>query len=229
MRRDFDRAIRLLAALTGALLLRATTYAAPPQTAESVVRAAMLERIGAGAEVRIRSLTPLPAEGAYRDARPDPSAVLGRPLRFTLIPESGSPVVVVADLDVVVDHARARRAIARSQAVTADDLEPVRAVVQGLPLRPLMTAAALAGARALRPIEAGAIVQTAFVSAKRAIEPGDRVTAVATVGAIEVSAVLVAADGGPIGATIRVVNPETRRVIKGRIVAEGRVEVLYGR
>jgi flagella basal body P-ring formation protein FlgA len=228
MRRDFERAIRLLAALTGALVLRATTHAAVPQTAEAAVRAAVLERVGAGAEVRIRGVNP-PAEGAYREARPDPAAVLGKPIRFTLIPESGSPVAIIADLDVVIDHAKARRAIGRSQVIAVDDLEPVRAPLQDVPLRPVLTVAALAGARALRPIGAGAVVQTSFVAAKRAIEPGDRVTAVATVGAIEVSAVLVAADGGPIGATIRVVNPETRRVIKGRIVAEGRVEVLYGR
>jgi flagella basal body P-ring formation protein FlgA len=229
MRRDFERAVRLVAALTGAMLLRATTHAALPQTAEAVVRVAVLERVGAGADVRIRSLNPPAAEGAYREARPDPAAVLGKPIRFTLIPESGSPVAVIADLDVVIDHAKARRAIGRSQVIALDDLESVRAPLQDVPLRPVPTVAALAGARALRPIGAGAVVQTSFVAAKRAIEPGDRVTAVATVGAIEVSAVLVAADGGPIGATIRVVNPETRRVIKGRIVAEGRVEVLYGR
>jgi flagella basal body P-ring formation protein FlgA len=67
------------------------------------------------------------------------------------------------------------------------------------------------------------------VTTRRVVEPGDPVTAVVPGAAVEVSAEFVAADGGQIGAVIRVVNPATKRYLRGRIVKEGVVEVTHGR
>jgi flagella basal body P-ring formation protein FlgA len=53
------------------------------------------------------------------------------------------------------------------------------------------------------------------------------VLVVAAVGAVEVSATFVAADGGAAGDLIRVMNPDTRRYVRGRIVKKGLVEVIY--
>jgi flagella basal body P-ring formation protein FlgA len=93
----------------------------------------------------------------------------------------------------------------------------------------LPTVDGLVGAKALRPLAAGTAVQASFVQVRRIIEPGDKVTAVAGAGAIEVTATLVAADGGGIGDVIRVVNPETRRYVRARIVRSGFVEVMHER
>jgi flagella basal body P-ring formation protein FlgA len=209
--------------------LSVTAHAAAPGVdavpAADAIRAAILERVGASAEVTIHALEPL-REGRFREARPDPLARLGRPVQFTLIPESGAPVKVVASFDVVADHATTVVAIGRGHTIDLEDLTPRRAALRDVPMRLISSAAMLAGARALRPIPAGALVQTSFVAMRRAIEPGDPVTAVAIAGPIEVSATLVAADGGAIGATIRVVNPDTRRVIRGRIVGDGKVQVI---
>jgi flagella basal body P-ring formation protein FlgA len=76
---------------------------------------------------------------------------------------------------------------------------------------------------------AGALVLPGSVLVRRAIEPGDHVTAVAVSGDIEVTASLVAADGGDPGDVIRVFNPDTRRDLRGRVVKEGLVEVNYAR
>ena len=51
----------------------------------------------------------------------------------------------------------------------------------------------------------------------------------AAAGAIRVTAAMVAADGGSTGDVIRVVNPATRRYLRGRVVQKGVVEVLNGR
>jgi flagella basal body P-ring formation protein FlgA len=219
------------AALVSYLAAAAVAAGAPqarPTGAEAVIEAALRQRLGARIDVVIGRLEPAVA-GAFREARPDPSATLGKPMRFTLIPAAGAAIGVVAEVEVVADYAIARREIGRNHVVEAEDLTPRRGVLRDVPLRAPASAAMLAGARALRPIAAGAVVQAAFVRTRRAIEPGDRVTVVAVSGPVEVSAVFVAADGGPIGATIRVLNPETRRLIRGRIVGDALVEVLHGR
>lgn len=198
-------------------------------SAETVIRAAVVARVGAGAEVSVRTIDPAPS-GPYREARPDPSAILnGKPIRFTLIRESGAAAAAWVTLSVTAEHALAARAIARNHAIADGDLMPVKAELKGVPMRPTATVAMLTGGRALRPIPAGAVVLGSYVATRRAIEPGDKVTVLARAGDVEISAVLVAADGGPIGATIRVVNPDTKRLVRGRIVGEGLVEVINGR
>jgi len=47
------------------------------------------------------------------------------------------------------------------------------------------------------------------------------------VGGIEAEARMVAADNGDKGSVIRVVNPESRRSIRARVVAAGVVEVIH--
>jgi flagella basal body P-ring formation protein FlgA len=96
-------------------------------------------------------------------------------------------------------------------------------------LRRLLAAVQVSGTRVLRPMPAGALVLPGSVLVRRAIEPGDHVTAVAVSGDIEVTASLVAADGGDPGDVIRVFNPDTRRDLRGRVVKEGLVEVNYAR
>jgi flagella basal body P-ring formation protein FlgA len=81
----------------------------------------------------------------------------------------------------------------------------------------------------LRPVPAGAVLLPGSVMIRRAVEPGDRITAVAIAGDIQVSAELTATDGGEPGDVIRVVNTDTRRSLRGRVIAEGLVEVGYAR
>ena len=222
--------------LAVALLLWPVVANQPPlaqslslQSAETVIRAAVVERVGARADVVVRAIDPAPS-GPFKEARPDPTAILnGRPIRFTLIRESGPPMAAYVTLTVSAEHALAAHAIERNHAIADGDLMPVTAELKGVPLRPTATVAMLAGGRALRPIPAGAVVLGSYVATRRAIEPGDKVIVLAISGDIEVSATLVAADGGPIGATIRVVNPDTKRLLKGRIVGDGLVEVINGR
>jgi flagella basal body P-ring formation protein FlgA len=78
-------------------------------------------------------------------------------------------------------------------------------------------------------VPAGGVLGPGSLVLRRAVEPGDRVTAIAIAGAVQVSAELEAADGGDPGDVIRVVNRETRRSLRGRVIGDGTVEVGYAR
>jgi flagella basal body P-ring formation protein FlgA len=169
----------------------------------------------------------LPA--VFREARPDPGAFLGRPIRVVLVPERGPTVIAIATVHVVAEHIVAARALDRNETLSDDAMRVVRDELKGAPLRRVLSASQVRGGRVLRPIPAGAVVVPGAVIARRAIEPGDRVTVRAISGDIEVSASLVAADAGNPGDVIRVVNPDTHRDLRGRVIKAGLVEVAYAR
>ena len=223
--------VSAIAVVATARCVDATDAGAVPalRSAEDVVRAAVIERLGQGVDVSISATGVSGAAPVFRDARPDPSAWLGKPVRFTLVTGTGTVVPVSVVLTVIGDRVVARHEIARGRKLTADDLESVHGEIANVPMRRLPTAVELVGAKALRPMDAGTTVLPGFVLRRRAVEPGDRVTATAAGGAVEVTAEFTAADGGAIGDVIRVVNPETKRFVRGRIVKEGLVEVVDGR
>ncbi|MEZ5316939.1 MAG: flagellar basal body P-ring formation chaperone FlgA [Vicinamibacterales bacterium] len=198
-------------------------------SAAAVIRAALVERLGRGAIITVSAVDGARDGVVYREARPDPSGWLGKPVRFTLIPETGGAHLATASVRVVVDHAVATHAITRGATLADDDVEAVRSELTGTPIRAVPTAEAVTGGRALRPIPEGAVVLNGFVAIPRAVEPGDRVTVVAAVGAVQVTAAFVAADGGRPGDVIRCMNPDTRHYVRGRIVRKGLVEVIYER
>ncbi|HWB30798.1 MAG TPA: flagellar basal body P-ring formation chaperone FlgA [Vicinamibacterales bacterium] len=213
--------------------VRASDPSAPRLApAADVIRAAIVSRLGVDADVTIDAIDlpdrpGLPA--VFRDARPDPGAFLGRPIRFVLVPELGPTVIAIATVHVVAEHIVAARALDRNETLSDDAMRVVRDELKGAPLRRVLSASQVRGGRVLRPIPAGAVVVPGAVIARRAIEPGDRVTVRAISGDIEVSASLVAADAGNPGDVIRVVNPDTHRDLRGRVIKAGLVEVAYAR
>jgi len=199
------------------------------RTADEVMVAAVLERFGTGASVSLTAVDVPGPSGAFRVARPDPEGRTGKPMRFTLITASGTSIIAVATVHVATEHAVTTRAIARNETITSDDLHDVRDELVGAPLRRLPTAAELVGGRVLRPLPAGTIVLPGSVVVRRTIEPGDHVVVVALSGSVEVTAEMIAADGGKIGDLIRAVNPDTHQYVRGRVVEAGRIEVTYAR
>jgi len=203
---------------------------APAKTPTAdAIRAAVAERLGPGVDVEV--IGPADALAAAPPAvatvAVDPSAWLGKPVRCTVSEGTGPARLLAIDLRVVASYAVAAHAVPRGAVLAAADLTAARGEVRDVPLRRLPTADALVGARLLRDLPAGAIVQASFVILRRVIEPGDPVTVVAAAGAVEVTAALVAADGGDVGDVIRVVNPDTRRYLRGRVVRAGYVEVIH--
>jgi len=134
--------------------------AADLRPADQVIRAAVLERVGADAVV---SLTDLDVPGAsmlFRDAHPDPEGRLDKPMRFRLTTGTGATVVAVVSVHVAMDHAIARRAIGRGETLSAADLDTVNDRLQGTPLRRLPTAPQLVGGRVLPLVHLAALFGT---------------------------------------------------------------------
>jgi flagella basal body P-ring formation protein FlgA len=199
-------------------------------TAREAIARAVVERMGEAVSVEVLTVS-LPAGSADRfvEAKPDPAARLGRAIRFTLVPSRGSRVATTVTLRVVGEHVVARRDLGRGMTVTGEDVQVVRAELRDTPLRRLPTGEQVIGSRVLRPVPANAVLLPGAVVVRRAVEPGDRITAVAITGDIRVSAQLTATDGGEPGDVIRVVNSDTRRSLRGRVIGEGLVEVGYAR
>ncbi len=61
------------------------------------------------------------------------------------------------------------------------------------------------------------------------VRAGDRVRATARVGGVEAVVIAIAAQNGVAQQIIRVVNPDSRRAIRVRVVAAGEVEVVNAR
>jgi flagella basal body P-ring formation protein FlgA len=194
-------------------------------TAAEAIADAVRSRLGGAAQVTVLAIDGVELSRPVREAKPDPVARLGAPIRFTLIEERG-PRIVIATVKVVADRVVTRRALLRGETLTADDVEIATGTLEGVPLRALLTGEQVIGSRALRPIDAAAVILPGFVAVKNAVDAGDKVTVVAVRGLVQVSAEFVAADSGRPGDVIRVMNPATRRYIRGRIVKPGLVEVM---
>lgn len=222
--------VRVALVLAAALAATASVHTRPALLAiEDAVRRAVVDRMGA-VDVDVVAIDmPVPDGARFRSARPDPAARLGRAMRFTLVPEAGPMRFATVTLRVAGEHVVAERDLGRGETVAEGDVTVVRGELIDTPLRRLPTGDQVLGSRVLRPIAARSIVLPGSVVVRRAVEPGDRVTAVAASGPIQVSATLTAADGGQPGDVIRVINTDTRKTLRGRIVKEGLVEVGYAR
>src|SRR6185295_13496162 len=91
-----------IVALTCAVSLRAQTPA-PELPAIDVIRAAVVDRLGPNVEITITPVS-VPADPkVFRAATPDPSAFLGKPIRFSLSTASGRVVSVVVEVKAVAE------------------------------------------------------------------------------------------------------------------------------
>jgi flagella basal body P-ring formation protein FlgA len=60
------------------------------------------------------------------------------------------------------------------------------------------------------------------------VRSGRRVNVRARVGGIEAQGLCVAIENGRMGAVVRVVNPDSKKTLVGRVVGPGEVEVIHG-
>lgn len=207
----------------------AQTASAKSLSAADAIRAAVVQRLGANVDVIVSDAGVSGDAKVFREARPDPMARLGQPMRFTLVTDHGAALPVTATVRVSGTFVVTKRAVTRGEIVSGEDVETITGAIVGVPMRRLPTTSDVTGARALRPLAVGETVLESFVATRRAIERGDDVTVVAAAGAIEVTAAMVASDGGQPGDVIRVMNPDTKRFLRARIVKVGVVEVIDGR
>jgi flagella basal body P-ring formation protein FlgA len=221
----------LLASLPAPLPARAQEPA-PPATVQAAITAAVQARMGEDAIVtvvglEVTDLRPTPVLRAV----PDPNARIGERMHFRLLgadvhggrtQAAGRAVALVG---VEVEHVRARTLVERGRELRDGDLERSRVALSSLPLRRLPRLAEVAGSRALVNLAPGEIVTSPSVASRPAVRSGQLVRAVARIGELEVSAALTAVQDGVEGAVIRVVNKESRRELRARVVEPGVVEV----
>ena len=84
---------------------------------------------------------------------------------------------------------------------------------------------AVVGRRLRRAMPAGAMLATDDVGGEDALKRGDPVTLVSRAGGMEVRMGGRAMGAGKVGSTISVENTGSRRIIRGRVVGAGLVEV----
>lgn len=218
------------------------------QTAvEQAIARAVAGRVGPGFVVRVVDLsTRLSDAASDLEARPVPGARLGQPVRFALFavgtsrpapfdlrsgrpePGRGAPRVgdAVATVFVSGPAVKVVREIGRGERLRAEDLATMTDEIGGVPMALLPTMMHATGAEALRGIAAGAMLTATVIRVPPAVASGQVVTTVARVGPVNVESRAIAAERGSLGQMVRLVNPESRRKLRGMVVGPGRVEVL---
>jgi flagella basal body P-ring formation protein FlgA len=210
------------------------TVAMSGQTSDQPVReaiaAAVRGRIGAAASIAVDSLT---IEGDVAEqaiqAVPDPGSKLGGIMRFTL--RTGSQrtrsASATARVRVSVEHVHAARNLDRGVEMGDGDVIAVMHEISSGALRALPSLQVALHARTVRPIAQDACITAAAIAALPAVRGGNEVVAVARIGDVEATATMTAAESGDAGAVIRVVNRQSKRALKARVVSAGLVEIIH--
>jgi flagella basal body P-ring formation protein FlgA len=220
--------------LTALLLSLAVTEPIAGRTPDARVReaitAAVRERMGAGADVSIDTLTiESPVDALVVRAVPEPGSKLGRVIRFTLRSDdmrarTGSATALIR---VAVSHAHATRALDRGAEISDGDVVSASHDISGATLRALPLLRDAVHARTLRPLAADACITAAMIAALPAVRGGREVVAVARIGGVEARTIVTASQSGDAGSIIRVVNRQSQRPLKARVVSEGLVEIIH--
>ena len=204
-------------------------HAEPACPGDAAIEAAVLETLGVSAGVRVQTASCSVPDGAAVDAAvAAPGARLGRPVRFRLLYQGRQVGYAIATADGTVRHVRTTRALSAATVLAETDVEAVEGRLQGQLIQRLPAIADVVGLSLARPLGAGEPVTSLAVKVPPAVRSGDRVVIRSAFGGVEARATGTALQTGRIGDVIRLVNADTRRPLRGRIVGNGEVEVVHG-
>jgi flagella basal body P-ring formation protein FlgA len=221
--------------LIAILLTLFTGAAASAPSSEDQVReaitAAVKERMGATAAVTVTDLViDGTIDGPVVAATPEPGSKLERVMRFMLRTADGSrarTATATAKVAVSVTHAHASHYIERGAELSPADLvETTHEISTGI-LRALPNVDAASHSRALRALEPDTCVTSSAVAALPAVRSGREVVAIARIADVEATATLTAVQSGEAGSVVQVVNRQTQRLLKARVIAAGVVEIIH--
>jgi len=202
--------------------------------AVAAATAAVREAFGGDAEVTLSEpVLSLTGEATpVARAVPEPSSRTAGLVRFVLYAPGDAPARrigrLTARVDVTATHVRARQSVAVREVIDAGDVEAVRGDVGRQAFGALPTIDAVTGAATRKALVAGEVIARIALVARDMVTSGKEVVTVARIGAIEVRGRAIAAQSGGLGETVIVVNPDSRRRLRGRIVADATVEVIHG-
>jgi len=202
--------------------------------AVAVATQAVREAFGGDADVTLSAPVLSLARAAARigKAVAEPSSRTSGPVRFVLYAAGdGAPPRLgrlTARVDVRAPHLRARQRVAAHVAVRPADVEVVRDDIGRQMFAVLPTIDTLAGAVTRKALMPNEVVSPLVLVTRSLVTSGDEVVTVARVGSVEVRGRAIAAQSGKLGETVIVINPDSRKRLRARVVADSRVEVMLG-
>jgi flagella basal body P-ring formation protein FlgA len=168
-------------------------------------------------------------------AVPEPGSRIGRHIRFALLrrvthPQTGTRRVgtATAVVRVAIEHVRAAVAVERGVILSDTDLATSHDEVGIAPLAPVPVLADVVGSRTLRNLAAGELVTNALVRVQPLVKSGDTVQVLARVGNVEAVGRAIAQQSGRRHDRVRLINPDSKRHLVGRVTGPGQVEVIHG-
>jgi flagella basal body P-ring formation protein FlgA len=191
----------------------------------SAITAAVQQQANASAVTLDIRVVEIPSGISPDGADVEAGARFGRPSRFRLRAGNrpiGYAVVVVHGAS---RHLRTTRAIRAGETIAPADLEEAAADLGGLPVEPLPAIEQVIGATTTRALAAGEAITSRLVRMPPAVRSGDVVSTRVVVEGVEAAGVATALQSGNVGDVIRLVNPESRRQLRGRITGKSAVEV----
>jgi flagella basal body P-ring formation protein FlgA len=223
----------MLAAVGWPILSRGSDTALDQTRVEQAIAAAIVARVGRTAQVSVSGLSV--SSSAERTqaivARPDPGGRIGQSMRFVLVGGPyGKPPLRLGEANAVVhvtaEVVRTRRPVVRGAAVDAEDVATESTSLAGRSVMRLPSFDEVVGARTRRDLGVGELVTKTDILAVRAVRSGEHVRTTVRVGAAELGATLVAVGNGSIDDVIQVVNPQSRRTLRAKVIGKGEVEVV---
>lgn len=203
-------------------------------TAVAVATETVRTAFGSRAQVRLSApVVSMVGEGVdVTRAVPEPASRTAGPIRFVLYGETAGQERrigrLTARVEVAATHLRARRQIEARTVLTADDVEAVDGDIGRQVLSQLPAMDAVVGTVARKTLLAGELITPLTIVARPLVTSGGEVTTVARLGGLEVRGRAIAAQSGGLGDTVIVVNPDSRKRLRGRVMAEAQVEVFHG-
>lgn len=195
---------------------------------------AVQDAFGGDADVSISTPVLSIVDDAARIGRAvaEPASRTAGPVRFVLY-AAGDGVTprlgrLTARVDVRAPHLRARQRVAARAAITSDDVEVVRGDIGRQTFAALPTITSLSGAVTRKALMPDEVVGPLDLVTRSLVTSGEEVVTVARVGSVEVQGRAIAAQSGKLGETVIVVNPDSRKRLRARVVADARVEVILG-
>jgi flagella basal body P-ring formation protein FlgA len=159
-------------------------------------------------------------------AVPEATARLGRPARFVLSAAGVRRGVAVATVTVTCSCPRASRKIARDEAIDRNAIDLSEGPLAGLPIKPVLAVEALTGLAARRDIMAGEALTAAVLRVPPVVKSGDTVDVTVRIGVVSVTGTAIASGSGQVGDVIRVMQPNSSKLLPARIVGTGAVEIV---
>ncbi len=198
---------------------------------ESAVRdaivAAVQEQTGGAAVTLDVRVVEIPSGVSPDQADIEAGARFGRPSRFRLRAGARSIGYAVAVVHATSRHLTTTRAIRAGETVGPDDFQEATAGLGGLPMESLPGPEQVTGAITTRALSAGEAITARLVRMPPAVRSGDVVSTRVIVEGVEAVGVATALQSGNVGDVIRLVNPESRRQLRGRITGKAAVEVQH--